>query len=105
MGSLFLEKMKPFVDRYAFIGEVRGVGLMLGIELVKDKKTKGPLSKRACEWLFREFLSKGLLTMSYTSSFRIQPAMTIDRETIENIIALMFEVFDTMEEKNIKELL
>ncbi len=105
MGLLFLEKMKPFVDRYAFIGEVRGVGLMLGIELVKDKKTKGPLSKRACEWLFREFLSKGLLTMSYTSSFRIQPAMTIDRETIENIIALMFEVFDTMEEKNIKELL
>jgi len=42
--------------------------------------------------------------MSYTSSFRIQPSMTIDRETIENTIAIMFEVFDTMEAKNIKEL-
>jgi len=104
MGNLFLDKMKPFVDRYSFVGEVHGAGLMLGIELVKDKKTKEPLSKKACEWLFKEFLSKGMLTMSYTSSFRIQPSMTIDRETIENTIAIMFEVFDTMEAKNIKEL-
>jgi 4-aminobutyrate aminotransferase/(S)-3-amino-2-methylpropionate transaminase len=105
MGDYFLQKMKPFVERYSFIGEVRGAGLMLGIEMVKNKKTKEPLSKNALSWLFKEFLNKGLLTMSYASSFRIQPAMTIDKDTIETIVAIMFEVFDTMEEKNIKELL
>lgn len=104
MGSYFLDKLYPFVERYSFIGEVRGAGLMLGIELVKDKKSRQPLSRKACEWLFREFLNKGLLTMAYAPSFRIQPAMTIDRDTIENIVAIMYEVFDLMEEKNIKEI-
>lgn len=105
MGAYFLQKLQPFADRYSFIGEVRGAGLMLGIELVSDKRTKKALSKKACEWLFREFLSKGLLTMAYSPTFRIQPAMTIDQDTIENIIAIMYEVFDLMEEKNIKEML
>lgn len=104
MGEFFLERIKPFVERYSFIGEVRGAGLMLGIEMVKDKKTKEPLSKNATNWIFKEFLNKGLLTMSYASSFRIQPAMTIDRDTIETIVAIMYEVFDSVEEMHIKEI-
>lgn len=104
MGELFLMKLKPFLDRYSFIGEVHGVGLMLGIEMVKDKKTKEPLSPRACRWIFDEFLKRGLLTMSYSSSFRIQPAMTIDRETIENVVSLLYEVFDYAQEKQVKDM-
>lgn len=104
MGNYFLERLKPFVDRYSFVGEVRGSGLMLGIEMVKDKKTKEPLSKNATNWIFSEFLNRGLLTMAYTSSFRIQPAMTIDQATIETIVAIMYEVFDLAEEKNIKSM-
>ncbi len=94
MGLYFLELLKPFVDRYSFIGEVRGLGLMIGIELVKNKQTKEPLSKKALNWLFDEFLQNGLLTMAYASSFRIQPAMTIDQETIINIIEIMNKVFN-----------
>jgi 4-aminobutyrate aminotransferase-like enzyme len=104
MGSYFLEKIKPFIDRYSFVGEVHGLGLMLGIEMVKDKKTKEPLSKKASNWIFREFLNRGLLTMAYAASFRIQPAMTIDRETIDNIMAVIIEVFDLAEKKGIKDL-
>ncbi|MDD4972738.1 MAG: aspartate aminotransferase family protein [Bacteriovorax sp.] len=104
MGAYFLEKMKPFTDQYSFVGEVRGVGLMLGIEMVKDKKTKEPLSKNATNWIFTEFLNQGLLTMAYASSFRIQPAMTIDRDTIDNIVAIMQVVFDRVEEKRIKDI-
>lgn len=94
MGAYFLERLKPYEERFDFIGEVRGLGLMLGVELVKDRRTKEPLSKKACEWLFHEFLKRGLLTMAYTSSFRIQPAMTIDRETIDNALSIMDEVFN-----------
>lgn len=104
MGQYFLDKIRPFVDRYSFVGDVRGAGLMLGIEMVKDKKSKVPLSGNACNFIFHEFLKKGLLTMSYAASFRIQPAMTIDQGTIDNIVGIMTEVFDLVEQKSIKEI-
>lgn len=96
-GFYFIEKLLWFVERYSFIGEVHGLGLMLGIEMVKDKQTKEPLSKKATDWLFHEFLKHGLLTMSYNSSFRIQPALTIDTGTIDNVLDIMTEVFDLAE--------
>jgi 4-aminobutyrate aminotransferase-like enzyme len=104
MGAYFLEKITPFVERFSFIGEVRGRGLMLGIELVKDKKTKTPISTKAAHWMFNEFLNKGLLTMAYASSFRIQPAMTIDRETIDTVVNIMIDVFSSAENKGIKDI-
>lgn len=101
MGLYFLEQLRPFVDRYSFIGEVRGVGLILAIELVQDKKSKIPLSKNSTVWIFNEFIKRGLLTMSYASSFRIQPAMTIDYDTINTIISIMNDVFDAYEKNMI----
>jgi len=104
VGLYFLNKLKHFVDRYTFVGEVRGVGLMMGIEMVKNKITKEPISKKASDWMFREFLNNGLLTMSYSASFRIQPAMTIDCDTINNIFEIMVSVFDSFEKKLIKDI-
>lgn len=96
MGELFLSLMKPFEEKYAFVGEVRGRGLFMGIELVKDKKTKEPLAKAQTNALFQAFLKRGLLTMAYASSFRIQPSMTIDRDTVEVVVEIMRDVFDEM---------
>ncbi len=96
MGEYFLGKLKPMLDKYPFIGDVRGAGLFLGIEMVKDKETREPLSKPVCTRVFKECLKRGLLTMSYASSFRIQPAMTIDEGTIDNAVAILTEVFDLM---------
>ncbi|MDO9184299.1 MAG: aspartate aminotransferase family protein [Bacteriovorax sp.] len=104
MGAYFLEKLKPFADRYSFIGEVRGEGLIMAIELVKNKDTKEELSPKASDWIFNTFLQNGLMTMAYTSRFRIQPAMTIDKGTINNIIEIMVKVFDLVESKNVKEI-
>jgi 4-aminobutyrate aminotransferase-like enzyme len=96
MGEYFLKKLMPFVDRYPFIGEVRGRGLFLAIEMVKDKKTKDPLSTPIAHRVFMEMVKRGLLTMSYDSRFRIQTAMNIDEATIDESVAVMQEVFDDM---------
>ena len=60
----------------------------------EDKKTKEPLSRSATRRIFDECVRRGLLTMAYAPSFRIQPPLTIDRATAQNGVAILREVFD-----------
>jgi 4-aminobutyrate aminotransferase-like enzyme len=101
VGAHMLARLSEFVDRYPFVGCVRGRGLFLGVELVRDKKTKEPLPRPVTERIFQECVKRGLLTMAYSASFRIQPAITIDRATANNGIAVLREVFDRISEEGI----
>jgi 4-aminobutyrate aminotransferase-like enzyme len=94
VGRYFLKKIEDWPDRYPFIGNVRGAGLLIGIDLVRDKATKEPASNALCRRIFQECLSRGLLTMAYTHRVRIQPAMTIDEGTVDAATAILSEVFD-----------
>jgi 4-aminobutyrate aminotransferase-like enzyme len=96
MGAYFLSKLEPMLDRYPFVGDVRGVGLLIGIDLVKDKQTREPLDKKVCSRVFMELLKRGLLTMAYNARFRIQPSMTIDQKTIDEAVAIIDETFAEM---------
>jgi 4-aminobutyrate aminotransferase / (S)-3-amino-2-methylpropionate transaminase / 5-aminovalerate transaminase len=96
VGAVMLRELEAFVDRYPFVGFVQGAGLLLRMELVKDRTTKEPLPRRVTERIFLECVRRGLLTMSYAASFRIQPALTIDEATARNGIAILAEVFDVV---------
>ena len=96
VGEYFLKKMADWIDRYPFVGDVRGAGLFIGMDLVRDKTTKEPISKATCQRIFDECLKRGLLTMTYTHRVRIQPAMTIDEGTIDSATAILTEVFDLL---------
>jgi 4-aminobutyrate aminotransferase-like enzyme len=99
VGHAMLGALRSFARDYPFVGVVRGRGLLLGIELVRDKRTKEPMSRRAARHVFDECLKRGLLTMSYAPSFRIQPALTIDLATALNGIAILREVFDEIQQE------
>ena len=94
VGEYFLKKMEDWADRYPFVGDVRGAGLFIGMDLVRDKTTKEPMSNVVCQRIFHECLKRGLLTMTYTHRFRIQPAITIDEGTVDSATAILAEVFD-----------
>jgi 4-aminobutyrate aminotransferase-like enzyme len=94
LGEYFLKKMEDWSDRYPFVGNVRGAGLFIGMDLVRDKATKEPISNTVCRRIFHECLKRGLLTMTYTHRVRIQPAMTIDEGTVDSATAILTEVFD-----------
>lgn len=101
VGRALLEALRPMVDKYPFVGEVRGRGLLIGLELVTDKKTKQPLSKKACEWIFREGVKRGILAMTYTSRVRINPPLVITEEQALGGAALLDEVFAEATKQNI----
>jgi 4-aminobutyrate aminotransferase / (S)-3-amino-2-methylpropionate transaminase / 5-aminovalerate transaminase len=96
VGGVMLAELERFMDRYPFVGFVQGAGLFLRVELVKDRKTKEPLPRSVTERIFTECVRRGLLTMAYSASFRIQPALTIDEATARNGLAILAEVFDTV---------
>src|SRR3989338_10876768 len=65
VGRAMMQRLKLFEDKFEFVGDVRGRGLMIGLELVKNKKTKEPLSTMAAHKIFQECLKRGLLSMAY----------------------------------------
>jgi 4-aminobutyrate aminotransferase-like enzyme len=94
VGRSMLDTLEPFVDDYPFVGEVRGRGLLLAIELVKDKETKEPLGNVATRRIYDACIARGLLAMTYSPRVRLQPALTVDAETVRNGLAILREVFD-----------
>ena len=97
VGAMMLRELETWVDRYSFVGTARGAGMFMALELVSDKAAKTPLPRTVTERIFQECVRRGLLTMSYSASFRIQPPLTTDEATARNGLAILREVFDLVE--------
>ena len=80
VGAAMLSELRTWPDRLRWVGDVRGEGLFLGVELVADRDSKEPLPRKICEEIFQEGLRHGLLAMSYTHAIRLQPALTIEKD-------------------------
>jgi 4-aminobutyrate aminotransferase/(S)-3-amino-2-methylpropionate transaminase len=81
VGKVMLGRLEELKEKYRCVGDVRGRGLMLGIELVRDRTTKEPLAKTVTQALYQECLRRGLVAMTYAPSVRINPPLTIREDT------------------------
>ncbi len=93
VGEVLLKRFQGFVERFEFVGDVRGRGLMLGIELVKNKKTKERVDKSVCRRIFQRCMDRGLLSMTYTNPIRIIPPLTISERSALQAAEILEEVF------------
>ncbi len=73
VGNKMIDRAKTWVGKHSIVGEVRGRGLMIGIEFVKDKASKLPVGRSAtASWNFR--LERGILTLGCgETSIRMSP--------------------------------
>ena len=93
VGDHLLKGIQGLQEKYEFIGHVRGCGLLIGIELVKDRKTREPLDKAVTRRIFLETLNRGLLCMNYKANFRINPPLVLSREEADEGLAILDDVF------------
>jgi 4-aminobutyrate aminotransferase len=91
MGALFMERLRALAEKFPVVGEVRGKGLMIGVELVNDRASKAP-ARKLCDALINRAYQNGLLLLSCgVSTVRFMPPLMIDAPILDEALNL-FEI-------------
>ncbi len=91
-GKYFLKRLKELAETHELIGDVRGVGLMIGVELVKNQQTKEPAVEESIK-IRDEARKRGLILPSglgwLGNVMRIAPPLVITQEQIDKSIEII----------------
>lgn len=91
LGEHAQERLRQMMDRHPLMGDVRGIGLLLGVELVRDRQTKERATDEAEDVMYRA-LSKGLsfkLTMG--NILLLTPPLTITEPQLDRALDIIDE--------------
>jgi 4-aminobutyrate aminotransferase-like enzyme len=91
VGDYFRAKLIELKDKYLCIGEVRGLGLMQGIELVKDRQTKEPYPEGVLK-VFEETKRRGVLIGKgglYGNVIRTGLMLNASTDTVDELITAL----------------
>jgi 4-aminobutyrate aminotransferase len=100
IGDYAISKLLEIQSRHASIGQVRGMGLMIGVEFVKDQESRSPdddLRDRIIQLAFQNGL---LLLGCGKSTIRISPALCINQEEIDQGLKIFEEVITQAEQRS-----
>jgi alanine-glyoxylate transaminase/(R)-3-amino-2-methylpropionate-pyruvate transaminase len=98
MGALIMKGLEKLMSRHDVIGDVRGKGLMIGVELVKDRKTKEPAGDE-CARIFERAKELGLLMGKggfHGNVLRIKPPMCISSADVDFLIEVLDMAFSEL---------
>jgi len=91
VGNYFREKLEELKEKYPVIGDVRGMGLMQAVELVKDRETKEPAADAVLK-VFEETKRRGVLIGKgglYGNVIRTGLMLNSTKENVDELIAAM----------------
>jgi 4-aminobutyrate aminotransferase len=96
LGDYILNQLKDFQKRFELIGDVRGKGLMIGIELVKDLVTKEKAIEERSQ-IIQACFKKGLLILGCGENvIRLIPPLIITRREADLALTILEEVLTEM---------
>ena len=105
MGSVLKGELTVLMQRYPFVGDVRGKGLLLAFELVSDRETMTPLPKglNAFNRLVDLAHDRGLIIYSRRTRggregdhFLVCPPLIVTRDQVSEIMEILIESLDAM---------
>lgn len=98
VGDFMLGSLRALAEKSRMIGDVRGKGLMLGVELVRDKDTKAPAKKEA-EAVIQAAFRRGLLLLTCgPNSIRFTPPLIITQAQASKALDIFAGALDEVEE-------
>ena len=100
IGAYFTERLLELKDRYELIGDVRGPGLMIGIELVRDRVTKEPANEESYRFVeegFKRGVQFGHAKYSGMGNVvKIKPPLVISEAEAERVMEVFEEVLQVL---------
>ncbi|NUM56015.1 MAG: aspartate aminotransferase family protein [Candidatus Hydrogenedentes bacterium] len=89
LGAYALERMRALKECHRIVGDVRGIGLMLGMELVRDGDRTSPATSEAEDVMYRA-LSRGLsFKITMGNILTLTPPLTISREELDRAFDIL----------------
>jgi len=91
MGERLLRGVRGLAERYPAIGDIRGLGLMIGVEFVTDRQSREPAPQIVRDLVQLAF-TKGLLLLGAgRSTLRLAPPLVVDADDIDTGLAIIDE--------------
>ncbi|MHC4707333.1 MAG: aminotransferase class III-fold pyridoxal phosphate-dependent enzyme, partial [Planctomycetota bacterium] len=108
MGNYLLEKSLELKDKHPSVGEVRGLGLFVGLELVKNKKTREPIIPLRAKIksgmnpkleLAKKLGELGMMAMAANPSnvIAMAPALIVTKDEIDEGIGIMDQALEVVD--------
>lgn len=98
-GAHILKRLGEFKEQSEIVGDVRGKGLMIGMEIVEDKESKKPAPKKVSEIMMRSW-KRGINVISCgASTIRIAPPLIITRELVDSALDIILDVTKEVEKE------
>ena len=95
MGPRLVSGLKVLAERYDCIGDIRGRGLMVGVELVMDPDSRTP-DTRLADRILTECFKRGLLILSCgKSTVRFMPPLIVTASQVDEALKIFEEVVST----------
>jgi 4-aminobutyrate aminotransferase-like enzyme len=101
MGKYATDALKAMKPRHRLIGDIRGPGLLIGIELVRDQATREPATTETLE-VYRRAIDQGVIfgTTKYAglgNVLKVKPPFTITRAQMDRVLTVLDEVLTFVE--------
>jgi 4-aminobutyrate aminotransferase-like enzyme/Ser/Thr protein kinase RdoA (MazF antagonist) len=98
VGQRMLDGMRPFVERFPLVGDVRGSGLFLGVELVRDRQTLEPAGEEA-SYVANRMRDHSILLGTdgpFHNVVKIRPPMPFDEENADLLVTTLASVLEEL---------
>jgi len=96
-GAYIMKRLEELKQQTEIVGDVRGKGLMIGMEIVENKETKNPAPKKAAEIMIRSWKRGVAVITCGVSTIRIAPPLNITKELVDSALEIIADVVKEVE--------
>ena len=96
VGTYLMDQLLDLQEKYPIIGEVRGKGLFVGMELVSDRQSKSPVEEKVLMNIVAECLNQGVMVgrtnrcfSLYNNTITLSPALICGRGEVDEIVSAL----------------